>query len=198
MRREISRPDLAPKSAPFDAPDAITDGVVTLRAPCADDVEHLARWGTDPVLLDGVWIAARVPHGDIESWAGGVLDDLRAAWTDVGGTQGPALVIDEAEPFVGIVYLMTREPGTVELSYGVAPPFRRRGIASRAASVVSEWLLGDEHCERVELRIADNRPERWVVAERAGFHFVDRFITHVEATGQDCIDRLYVRTRTAG
>ena len=192
MRREVSAADLTPRSAPFPAPDPITDGVVTLRVPRPEDSRHLARWGT-PELLDGVWIAAPHPTGDVAAWARAIVDDLRAAWTDAGGTQGPALVIDETEPFVGIVYLSWRGPRTIELSYGVAPPFRRRGIASRTARILSDRLLEDGHADRVELRIDDAHPERAVVAERAGFRFIERFITHVEGTGEDAIDRLYVR-----
>jgi RimJ/RimL family protein N-acetyltransferase len=166
-------------------PTALTDGVITLRRAGAEDADRLARWGRDPQLLEGVWIAGGMPSGDVEGWARTVVDGLRSR---------AALVIDETEPFIGVMYLEPRPPTGVELSYGVAPPFRRRGIATRAAGLASEWALREGGFSRVELRIDVGHPERCVVAERAGFTFEERVTTHVEETGEDHEDFVYVRT----
>ena len=108
---------------------------------------------------------------------------------------GGGLIVDEREPFLGIVYLVPTSTVTVSLSYGVAPHARQRGIASRAARLAAEWALAEGGFDRVELRIAQSHNESQRVAEKAGFRFVERFQTYIEATGETFEDLLYVRTR---
>jgi RimJ/RimL family protein N-acetyltransferase len=172
----------------------LTDGVVTLRLPCRDDAVAVKRWASAE-MLEGIWISGHGPVAisDATEWARGVVDGLMAGWTDEGSIHGPCFVIDEAEPFVGVAYLNERGPGTVELTYGVAPPFRRRGIATRAARVASDWLLRDGRYERVELWIAEGHPERSIIAERAGFRFMRRVETLGPDTDQTFVDVVFVR-----
>jgi RimJ/RimL family protein N-acetyltransferase len=84
----------------------------------------------------------------------------------------------------------------VELSYGVGPHARGRVIATRATRLAAEWALTDGGFERVELRIDKQHRESQRVAEKAGFRFVERFLTYIEGTGKPAEDMLYVRTRS--
>lgn len=163
------------------------------------DADRLAHWGSSAELLEGVWISGvgkPPPRDDVDAWARDVAADLCNAWTAEGSVHGPAFVIDEEEPFVGTLYLGERPSNALELAYGVAPPFRRRGIASRAARLAAAWALTDAGYSSVELRIAASHPEREEVARRASFTFVERFVTHIEGTGRDAVDLLYVRNGT--
>jgi RimJ/RimL family protein N-acetyltransferase len=176
----------------------ISDGVVTLRLPAAEDVARLAFYGSDISLLEGVWVSGSGPrNADPLIWAVDRLDEFLAGWTPQGGIHGGALVIDAVQPFVGLVYFGPVAPGIVELSYGIAPPARGRGIATRAVRLASDWSLNEGGFSRVELRIPESHAASRRVAEKAGFQFQERFETFITATGITAINLLYVRTEKA-
>jgi hypothetical protein len=52
VRRETVAANPGPKRATFRLDEVLSDGVVTLRKPASNDVDHLARWGNDPALLE--------------------------------------------------------------------------------------------------------------------------------------------------
>jgi RimJ/RimL family protein N-acetyltransferase len=169
--------------------------MVTLRLPAAEDVARLAYYGSDEALMEGIWVSGGGPHAvDPLVWAAERLDEFNAGWTPEGGLHGGALVIDAAQPFVGLVYIGPVAPDIVELSYGIAPLFRGRGFATRAARLAAEWALDEGGFSRVELRIAESHLASRRVAEKAGFQFESRFETFIEATGVAAIDLLYTRS----
>jgi RimJ/RimL family protein N-acetyltransferase len=86
-------------------------------------------------------------------------------------------------------------PGIVELSYGIAPPARGRGIATRAARLAAGWALTEGGFSRVELRIPESHAASRRVAEKAGFQLEERFVTFIKATGDTAIDLLCVRSK---
>jgi RimJ/RimL family protein N-acetyltransferase len=174
----------------------ISDGVVTLRLPAAEDVARLASHGSDDSLLEGIWVSGGGPGAaDPLVWAAERLDEFIAGWTPQGGIHGGALVIDAAQPFVGLVYFGPVAPGIVELSYGIVPPARGRGIATHAARLAAEWALDEGGFSTVELRIPESHVASCRVAEKAGFQLQQRFETFIAATGNTVIDMLYVRTK---
>ena len=170
--------------------------MVRLRIPTRADIDRVVRYGSDPSLLEGIWIPGPQPGQDLHEWASVFVQELIAGWTAQGGIHGGGLIVDEREPFFGIVYLVPTSAVAVSLSYGVAPHARKRGIASRAARLVAEWALTQGGFDRVELQIARSHHESQRVAEKAGFHFEERFQSYVEGTGETCEDLLYVRTRS--
>jgi RimJ/RimL family protein N-acetyltransferase len=196
MRREIA-PLHPPKVSMGRLPrHEISDGVVRLRLPTRADVDRAAHYGSDPMLLEGIWIPGPRPGQDLYEWASAFVQELRAGWTKVGGMYGGGLIVDEREPFLGIVYLKPTSAVAAELSYGVAPHARGRGIAARATRLAAEWALTEDGFERVELRIDKEHHESQRVAEKAGFRFVERFLTYIEGTGKTAEDLLYVHTRS--
>lgn len=194
MRREVSAPRTTRLVIGRAAPGPFTDGVITLRTPEPSDIGSLIAYGSDEALTEGIWIRGPQPGETVDAWATSYLDDWRAGWTDAGGMEGAVLLADERDPFVGIVNFVPREADVVELLYGVAPPVRGRGIATRMARLASDWALGDGGFARVELRIGERHAASRRVAERAGFRFAERYETHVTGTGQTHIDTLYLRT----
>lgn len=173
----------------------ISDGVVTLRMPAAEDVARLAYYGSDEALMEGIWVSGGGPGAvDPLVWATERLNEFNAGWNPRGGLHGGALVIDAAQPFVGLVYFGPVAPGVVELSYGIAPPYRSRGIATRAAWLAAGWALDEGGFSRVELRIPESHLASRRVAEKSGFKFERRFTTFIEATGITAIDVLYARS----
>jgi RimJ/RimL family protein N-acetyltransferase len=171
----------------------LSDGVVRLRIPTLADIDRVARYGADPMFLEGIWIPGPRAGQDLHEWASAFVQELLAGWTTVGGMHGGGLIVDEREPFLGIVYLAPTTAVAVELSYGVAPHARGCGIATRAARLAAEWALREGGFELVELRIDKQHHESQRVAEKAGFRFVERFLTYIEGTGKTAEDLLYVR-----
>lgn len=61
------------------------------------------------------------------------------------------------------------ESGSVEIGFGLAAPYRRRGYGTELVAGLSRWLLGQAGVDRVFGRVVhDNTPSRRVM-ERAGF-----------------------------
>jgi len=174
----------------------LSDGVVRLRIPTLADIDRVAQYGADPLGLEGIWIPGPRPGQDLHEWASAFVQEVIAGWTAAGGIHGGGLIVDEREPFLGIVYLAPRSAVVLELSYGVAPHARGRSIATRAARLAAEWALTEGGFEQVELRIDKEHRESQRIAEKAGFRFVERFLTYIEGTGKTAEDLLYVRTRS--
>ena len=196
LRREVSPRRTSKVSAGRPPSRPLTDGVVTLRLPLPNDVPHFTRYGSDEDLLEGIWIAG--PRGrDVRVWAAEFVDELIAGWTAAGGDHGGGLIIDEGEPCVGTVNFLPRAPHVVEMTYGVAPPWRGRGIATRAASLAGAgaWATTEGDFDRVELRIGEEHAASRRVAEKAGYECVERLETYVAGTGLTHVDCVYVRTR---
>ena len=196
MRSEIA--SLHPLKVSIGRPPLreLSDGVVRLRIPTLADIDRVARYGADPMHLEGIWIPGPRPGQDLHEWASAFVQELLAGWTAVGGIHGGGLMVDEREPFLGIIYLAPRSAVAVELSYGVAPHARGRSIATRATRLAAEWALSEGGFEQVELRIDKQHLESQRVAAKAGFRFVERLLTYIEGTGRTAEDLLYVRTRS--
>jgi RimJ/RimL family protein N-acetyltransferase len=152
------------KLSPPDPP--LSDGFVTLRpwrerdaaaiAAACRDVE-IARW------LD------QVPQPYTRADARDYVAATTRGWRD--GTAASFAVTDESDEVVGSVSIhwIDADQAVGEVGYWVAAGTRRRGVASRAVRLASEWTLRECGLERLQLR-ADvlNTPSRRV-AERAGF-----------------------------
>ena len=108
---------------------------------------------------------------------------------------GPTLIIAAADTdeMIGVIFLRVREHESIELTYGVAPAYRNRGIATAAAVLVSGWCLQELAARRVELRIGQSNLASQRVAAKAGFCREGIVRSHVAATGMDYDDLLFVR-----
>ena len=94
---------------------------------------------------------------------------------------------------IGVIFLRLCEHDSIELTYGVAPGFRNRGIATAPAVLVSGWCLEELAAARVELRIGQHNLSSRRVAAKAGFSREGIVRSHVAATGMHYDDLLFVR-----
>jgi RimJ/RimL family protein N-acetyltransferase len=118
--------------------------------------------------------------------AAGVTDGLGAAdgWPHEHTKDGVALAIEHGHPagwlvrFEGEVigdcgiHRPVDDAGRVEIGYGLAAPYRGRGLGTEAVVAISDWLLAREDVVVVQASTwADNVASRRVL-EKAGFTMV--------------------------
>ncbi len=77
--------------------------------------------------------------------------------------------VNTASWFVGLVGFGARDHDFVELFYGIAPDWRGRGLATRATTLATSWLIAEQRARAVELRVGRAHRESQRVAEKAGF-----------------------------
>src|SRR5262245_35669488 len=166
--------------------------MVVARLPCDRDVEALVRYGDDPDVAETIWVP--IPTPCPRDVAAARLAEFKNGW-EQENRFGPALIIAAAETdeMIGVIFLRVREHDSIELTYGVAPAYRNRGIATAAAVLVSGWCLEERAAPRVELRIGQSNLASQRVAARAGFSCEGIVRSHVAATGMDYEDVLFVR-----
>jgi RimJ/RimL family protein N-acetyltransferase len=172
--------------------EPLSDGKVVVRLPHDRDVEALVRYGDDPDVAETIWVP--IPTPCPRDFAVSRLADFKHGW-EQEGRFGPALIIAMADTdeMVGVVFLRVRERDSIELTYGVAPAYRNRGIATAAAVLVSRWCLEERAAARVELRVGQSNLASQRVAAKAGFSREGIVRSHVAATGLDYEDLLFVR-----
>lgn len=181
-------PILTPPATPLD------DGQIGLRPFLLRDLATFQA-ATRPGGNEGFWLIV-----DSDDPTRSLLDHINSWYTEghvgPGNLLGPVLAIVDAQEDapVGSMNIIVRAADRVELSYGVAPPHRGRGVATRALILAADWLLNDERWGSVELRIADDAHASQRVAHRAGFREAGRVRTWVPSVAQEFDDRLYLRT----
>lgn len=169
----------------------LADHVVTLRLPSPDagDVTTVASYVHDE-QLEGGWLPD-VPLVTAQE----LVTDWLEAWAGRPSRTGPAFVVTVAEHprFIGVVSMAKHDDEAVGISYGIAPRWRGRGLASHAARLAALWASCQPDVNRVEARISqgDRASER--VAVNAGFELADP-VPPTMGTGQPEADLLYVLT----
>lgn len=172
--------------------EPLSDGNVVVRLPHDRDVEALVRFGDDPDVAETIWVP--IPTPCPRDVAAALLAEFRSGW-EPANHFGPILIIADADTdeMIGVIFLRLREQDSIELTYGVAPGFRNRGVATAAAVLVSGWCLHDLAAARVELRVGHSNLASQRVAAKAGFSREGIVRSHVAATGMDYEDLLFVR-----
>jgi RimJ/RimL family protein N-acetyltransferase len=170
----------------------LTDGVVALRLPSqdAEDVATIERYIEDD-QLDGGWLPD-VPlitgHQLIADWLNG--------WAGRESRHGPAFVvtIQQAPGFVGVAGMSEGDDAAVDMFYGTAPSWRRRGLASRATRLASQWVARQPGVRTVEALIDEGQRASERVAVNAGFALSDTMIQSDPGTGETTVLR-YIMDR---
>jgi RimJ/RimL family protein N-acetyltransferase len=147
----------------------LTDGVVELRLPSpdADDIATVNRYVEDG-QLDGGWLPD-VPLVTGER----LVTDWLDCWNGRGSGNGAAftfVVTVPGEPrFIGVVGIAEHDDGAFAMSYGTAPDWRGRGLASRAARLAAQWVARQPAVRTVEVLLDQDQRASERVAVNAGF-----------------------------
>jgi RimJ/RimL family protein N-acetyltransferase len=149
-------------------PDALNDGVVTLKPWHEDFAAALAERINDPAVADFMDI---IPQPYSIADAHEFLARCREGWR-TGSSTNFAIFVDGLEGAAGGIGLRwdERALGLAEVGYWVSAAVRGRGVATTATRLASRWAFeAAPDLERLQLRadkenVASNR-----VAEKAGF-----------------------------
>jgi RimJ/RimL family protein N-acetyltransferase len=143
----------------------LTDGVLSLRSPCPEDIDGFAEQETDPVTVQTGFTGAVPPRAKM-------LRMLNRARLDhlVGSAIYLAMVDVASGEFAGSVRLGSSGPPNVAaLGYAVHPAFRGRGFTGRALRLISAWAFEQAGFVRLELGAKTDNIASQRAAESAGF-----------------------------
>lgn len=132
----------------------------------ARHLNGLAELGRDPDVQRFTYVPSPWTEGFEHTW----LERYDQARED--GSRAAFAIVDEASgEFLGMAALVQidRAGRQAEAGYVVAPHARGRGVAVRALELLTDWALGEQELQRVELRIAVDNAASIRVAERCGY-----------------------------
>jgi RimJ/RimL family protein N-acetyltransferase len=129
-----------------------------------DHVADLAELTRDPDSVRFTRIPEPPPPDFATTWVQRYVDGR-----ETGEREGYALM-DDGGSFagVGLLPVIDRVAGTVEIGYLVSPWARGRGVATRALSLLTDRAL-ELGAERMVLHIAVANPASQRVAQRCGY-----------------------------
>lgn len=145
----------------------LSDGVIFLRPLTADDAEeHLA--GEDEEMAK--WLSGG--HSTAET-VKTFLERNEQSWRTGGPRRAFGIRDCQTGRLIGSIEMNTAfpelEPGQVNVSYGIFPQWRGRGLVLRAIKLMAEYLRRDTKVSEILLRISPENIASLKVAERAGF-----------------------------
>ena len=151
----------------------LTDGVVELRLPSPDvgDIATINQYVEDE-QLDGGWLPD-VPLVTGERLVKDWLDCWNGRHSRNGTTFTFVVTVPGEPRFIGVVGVAERDDGAFALSYGTAPDWRGRGLASRATRLAAQWVATQPGVRTVEALIDRGERASERVAVNAGFVLAD-------------------------
>ena len=122
-----------------------------------------------------------------------LVADWLDGWAGQPSRNGPAFVVTvpQHSRFIGVIGMNERGDGIVEISYGIAPRWRKRGLATHAACLSSQWIASQPGVHRGEARLGQGDRVSERVAVKAGFKLANA-VRPISGTGQVSDDLLYV------
>jgi RimJ/RimL family protein N-acetyltransferase len=147
---------------PEDVP-VLTDGVVTLRAHTAADVEPAYRMCQDPVMQE--WTTIPVPYLH-EHAVNFVTEVIPAGWRE---NTAWAWAIEYDGNYVGTIDLRDGEGGVGEVGFAVSADVRGNGVMTRALKLVVRYAFDGLDWKRVIWRAYVGNYASRRVAWKTGF-----------------------------
>lgn len=171
----------------------LTAGGLTLRPWRQSDADAVHTACQDPEIVRWTTIPFPYERQHASDFVGPVSAN---AWAHK--TAANFAVVDADGTLVGSFGLVRMNPpeGVAEVGYWVAPAARRRGVARRAATAVTQWALHDVGFARVELLASAENAGSRRVAVRTGF--TQEGVLRSAATGRGKREDLVLYSRIAG
>jgi ribosomal-protein-alanine N-acetyltransferase len=139
---------------------ALTDGRVRLRRWSLSDLACIEAAATDHRIPEGTSVPALFTAEEGTAF-------IHRQWSRIRDGVGVSQAVVDAgtDQAVGLAWLSLRpQLGVGGVGYWVIPPARRRGYASGAVRLLSDWALSDLGFDRVEAWVEpDNVPSQRVL-----------------------------------
>ena len=150
----------------------LTDGVIFLRPQAAEDAaEHLA--GEDEEMAR--WAnGGRSTLPTVEAF----IRNNQESWRSGGPRRSFGIFDCASNRLIGFIEVNLARlvnPGQVNVSYGIFPQWRRKGLALRAIDLMDEYLRTATEAHQIVLRIFPANTASLKLAEKAGFTFQGLF-----------------------
>lgn len=147
------------------AAPTLTDGVVQLDEFGPGDIDaHLANEDEEMARRFGWWPKRSTAHNAREAF-----DRWAESWASGGAIRAFAVRDVATATLVGSCELRLEEDQVARASYSVGPHARRRGFASRALRLATQWAFDCLGVARIELYIEPDNAASRGVARRCGF-----------------------------
>lgn len=138
----------------------LTDGVITLRAPRAGDIDRITAAAQDPETQK--WALA-LPSPYHREHAVAFLE--HSAADALAGTGYSFVAAGEQDQVIAAM----RVGADGEIGYWVAPDARGRGVATRAVTLLRDWAHEELGLQRMTMQIHPDNVISCRVAEKVGF-----------------------------
>jgi RimJ/RimL family protein N-acetyltransferase len=138
----------------------LSDGVITLRAPRAADIDRITGAAQDPETQKWALALPRPYHREH------AVAFLEHSAAEAQAGAGYSFVAADGEDRV-IAAISVGAAG--EIVYWVAPDARGRGVASRAVTLLRDWAHDELGLRRMVMQIHPDNVVSCRVAEKAGF-----------------------------
>jgi len=172
----------------------LADGVVELRLPSAGDIATINQYVEDE-QLDGGWLPD-VPLVTGERLVKDWLDCWNGRRSRNGATFTFVVTVPGEPRFIGVVGVAEGDDGAFEMSYGTAPDWRGRGLASRATRLAAQWVARQPSVRTVEVLIDKGQRASERVAVNAGFVLAETVTPSDPGTGET-VQLRYIMDRPA-
>jgi RimJ/RimL family protein N-acetyltransferase len=141
----------------------LTDGVIVLRRLREEDVPNIAAACSDPETSR---FTTELPSPYTEDDARAYVAYAAGCW--LGAERRPYAIADTAtDDLIGAIEVRLGEGASI--GYWVCPGARRRGMATRALTLLARWAVTEGGVERLELTTHPENVASQRVAEKAGF-----------------------------
>jgi RimJ/RimL family protein N-acetyltransferase len=143
----------------------LTDGVITLRPPRADDAEALYRECQDPEIARWTGVPSPYERHHAEQYLARCVED------EAAGKTRAFVAVDAEDRILASISVMELDKGQGygEIGYWVAKDARGKGVASRAVTLLRDWCASELRLEQIELLIHESNQASRRVAESTGF-----------------------------
>ena len=143
----------------------LTDGVIRLDEFGAGDVDaHLANEDEEMARRFGWWTKRSTAH-NVRS----AFHRWSESWATGGAIRAFAVREVATAALVGSCELRLEDDQIARASYAIGPQARRRGFASRALELVTQWAFDCLGIARIELYIEPDNTASRGVARRCGY-----------------------------
>ena len=127
---------------------------------------YLSSRSGNPDVARTYWLPLFAPCS--EALVRRLVAEFGAGWRGRFG-RTPVISDPAGEAFLGVIMLRREGADAAELSCGVAPRQRNRGLATRAVRLLARWAFAAPGPRRLEIRTTVGKAAARRVAERARF-----------------------------